>query len=103
MIYETQKTTTKELYKKKQKPYLAIFGDDVKVVAREVDITHILDAMLKLGEVEAYTRARAHTHKHTHTRARTHTSTHTHTHTHTHTYTHIHTHTHTSHISLMPC
>ena len=80
-----------------QNSYLAIFGDDVKVVAREVDMrAHILHAPLELGEVEAYMHTTAHTHTHTHTNAHTHTYTHEHReHTRTHTHTHGHTHTNT--------
>ena len=56
--------------------YLAIFGDDVEVVARYVDMcAHILQAPLELGEVEAY----VYTITHKHTRAHAHTHTHTHT------------------------
>ena len=57
--------------------YLAIFGDDVEVVARYVDMcAHILQAPLELGEVEAY----VYTITHKHTRAHAHTHTHTHLH-----------------------
>ena len=104
MIYETTIKGTL------QNSYLAIFGDDVEVVAREVDMrAHILHAPLELGEVEAYMHTNAHTHTHTHEHTHTHSHTNTentHEHTRTHTDTHTRTHEHTltySHTNTQAC
>ena len=88
-MYLTYETTAKGTL---QNPYLAIFGDDVEVVACEVDVAaHFFHALLELGKVEAYTHTLSlslslspslslslfltHSLTHSHTRTRTYTHT----------------------------